>query len=131
MLKIAHQKKIKYYSLIFCLLIIACFSIFPTHILLSAGTSASLTNPIAESNPVKIVAYVIRAMLGVLGAITLLMFIYGGFMLVFSGGNEEQLKKGRGTLVWAIIGMAIVLSSYSILSYLFKILATSTGSSST
>ncbi|MFA6027410.1 MAG: hypothetical protein WC752_00585 [Patescibacteria group bacterium] len=93
----------------------------------ASSSSTELTNPISESNPTIIIANVIRAMLGVLGAVTLLMFIYGGFMLVFSQGNEEKLKKGRGTLIWAIIGMAIVLTSYSILSYVFKIIAGSTG----
>jgi len=86
----------------------------------------TLPNPVGEASVIVIVGNVIRAMLGMLGAATLIMFVYGGFMMVFSAGNEERLKKGRGTLVWAIIGMAIALSSYSILSYLFKILATAT-----
>lgn len=98
----------------------------------SADTSTcdpntQLCNPIGESHPDVIVANVIRAMLGVLGAVSLLMFIYGGFLLVFSHGEEEKIKKGRGTLIWAIIGMAIILSSYSILSYLFKAITTSMG----
>jgi hypothetical protein len=120
--------------LINTLMVCLCFSILVPNMILSedASTAASsssteLTNPISESNPTIIIANVIRAMLGVLGAVTLLMFIYGGFMLVFSQGNEEKLKKGRGTLIWAIIGMAIVLTSYSILSYVFKIIAGSTG----
>lgn len=90
----------------------------------ASGTpTVVLLNPIGEDNPMVIIANVIRAILGVLGAVTLLMFVYGGFMLIFSAGNEERLKKGRETLIWSIIGLAVVLSSYSILSYLFTILA--------
>ncbi|MFH0818772.1 MAG: hypothetical protein V1898_02140 [Patescibacteria group bacterium] len=87
--------------------------------------AGGLQNPIKADNPVEIIALILKAMLGVLGGVTLIMFIYGGFMLIFSGGGEEKLKKGRDTLLWAIIGMAVVLSSYSILSYFFKILTTS------
>lgn len=91
-------------------------------------TAATLDNPLKAQgdDPVAIIGNIIRAMLGVVGAVTLLMFLYGGFMLIFSAGEQEKLEKGRKTLIWAIIGLAIVLSSYSILSYVFKILVGST-----
>jgi cobalamin biosynthesis Mg chelatase CobN len=89
-------------------------------------TTTSLSNPLKEDNPIAIIGNIIRAMLGVVGAVTLLMFLYGGFMLIFSAGEQEKLDKGRKTLIWSIIGLAIVLSSYSILSYVFKILLQAT-----
>lgn len=91
----------------------------------TATSTTTLNNPLKEDNPVAIIGNIIRAMLGVVGAVTLLMFLYGGFMLIFSAGEQEKLEKGRKTLIWAIIGLAIVLSSYSILSYVFKILVSS------
>jgi len=92
----------------------------------TTAADTTMGNPLKEDNPVAIIGNIIRAMLGVVGAVTLLMFIYGGFMLIFSGGEQEKLEKGRKTLIWAIIGLAIILSSYSILSYVFKILITAT-----
>lgn len=74
-----------------------------------------------------IIATILQVMLGFVGAAALLMFVWGGFHMIFSGGNEEKIKKGRDTLVWAAIGLAIVLSSYAILSYTFKIFQTATG----
>ena len=74
------------------------------------------------ADPSYIVAAIIQALLGVVGAVTLLIFIWGGMKMIFSGGNEEKIKKGRDTLLWAAIGLAIILSSYSILQYVFTLL---------
>lgn len=90
-------------------------------------TAQNLPNPLvnADADPVtalQVVGYALRAMLGMLGAVTLLMFVYGGFMLVWAHGNEEMIKKGQSTLLWAVIGMGFVLSSYALLKYLFQLI---------
>lgn len=82
--------------------------------------SVSLQNPLQTDNPLVIVGYIIRTMLGVLGAAALLMFVYGGLIWMFSGGNEEKVKKGKQIFLWAVLGMAIILSSYSLLSFIFS-----------
>lgn len=74
----------------------------------------------SQQEPILIVATVIQVLLGFVGAATLLVFIWGGFHLIFSGGNEEKITKGKSTLVWAVIGLAIILSSYAILQYTFN-----------
>ena len=43
-----------------------------------------------------------------------LAIIYAGFLLVTARGNEEQLKKGKNTLFYTIIGAAILLGSWAI-----------------
>lgn len=85
----------------------------------TSQTTVSLENPLKSDNPLEIVGYIIRTMLGVLGAAALLMFVYGGFLWMFSGGSEEKVKKGRQIFVWAVLGMAVILSSYSILNFIF------------
>lgn len=77
--------------------------------------------------PIFIIAAIIQALLGVVGAATLLVFIWGGFQMIFSGGQEEKITKGRSTLVWAVVGLAIILSSYSILQYTFNVLSSAAG----
>ncbi len=92
--------------------------------LIVRAETAVLSNPFGSdtpSEPIYIIARITQAVLGVVGAITLLVFIYGGFKLIFSGGNEEKINKGRSTLLWAVIGLAIILSSYAILDYTFSL----------
>lgn len=81
----------------------------------------------AQQSPVLIIATLIQALLGIVGAGALLMFIWGGFHMIFSGGNEETIKKGRTILIWAVVGLLVVLSSYAVLNYLFTILKVASG----
>lgn len=98
----------------------------------AAGTATETLQPPfgsaqAQQNPTLIIATVIQALLGVVGAGALLVFIWGGFHMIFSGGNEENIKKGRTILIWAVIGLMIVLSSYAVLNYTFGIFKVASG----
>ncbi len=55
--------------------------------------------------------------LGSVGAIALLFFVYGGFVFILSGGNEERVKEGKQILINSIIGLAIVFTSYIIIKF--------------
>jgi hypothetical protein len=44
------------------------------------------------------------------------MFLMGGFAWLTAGGNEERVKKGSQTMLWAAIGVAVVFASYIIVS---------------
>jgi len=37
------------------------------------------------------------------------MVIWAGIQIMTAGGNEEQLKKGKKTMTWTIIGVAVVV----------------------
>jgi hypothetical protein len=49
---------------------------------------------------------------GIIGAIVLVMYIIGGFYLLVSGGNSGRVKKGWSFLKTSTIGLAIVMFSY-------------------
>ena len=59
---------------------------------------------------------IIRSALGVIGALTLVMFVWGGFQWLTSAGNPEKVEAGTQTMVWAVIGVILVLASYVLLS---------------
>ena len=79
-----------------------------------------LNNPLDEDNPDKVIANVIDGVLGVIGGIALVFFIYGGFMMLISGGNPERIQKGRDTLMWATVGLIVVFGSYGIVQAIFQ-----------
>ncbi len=64
----------------------------------------------------KLIVGVIRFLLAILFALTVLMIVIGGFMFVTSAGNEDRAKSGRKTLTYAIIGLIIVLLSWMIVN---------------
>ena len=94
-------------------------------IVLPVATLAATTlpNPLPSADPNELVANIIRTALGVVGALALVMFIYGGFTLLISGGSQERVKKGRDVLMWATIGLIVVFGSYGITEAIFKALS--------
>jgi hypothetical protein len=93
-------------------------------------TAGTLQNPIAIcGNAVGqkcvqlIVGNIIRAALGVVGSIALLMMIYGGFMWLTSMGNSEKVEKGKATLIWATLGLVLIFGSYALADFIIKAVA--------
>ncbi|MDO8622326.1 MAG: hypothetical protein Q7R80_03795, partial [bacterium] len=70
-----------------------------------------------------ILGNVLRAGFGILGSVALLMFIYGGFVWLTSGGNPEKITTGKNTMVWAVLGIAIIFASYAIVTFVIDALA--------
>jgi hypothetical protein len=54
--------------------------------------------------------------LAFLGFLATLMIIYGGILYVTAAGNEENAKKGKTIIMYAAIGIIIILLSYAIVS---------------
>jgi len=65
-------------------------------------------------NPLKYesVPEIIEAISGILKVIALgigvIMIIWGGIMIMTAAGSEERVTKGKKTLMWTVIGVAIV-----------------------
>ncbi len=60
---------------------------------------------------------VFQKILGVMGLILLVLFVIGGITWMTSEGNAEKLKKARGLLIHAIIGLIIILVSYALINF--------------
>ncbi len=74
-------------------------------------------------NIYQIVGYIINIILGFLGVIFLVLVIYGGFLWMTAGGNEDKVKKGRELLTHAAIGLAIVLAAFLLTNFVvFKLI---------
>jgi len=55
--------------------------------------------------------------LGVVGTLSLIMFIYGGVMFLISAGSAEMVSKAKKIIIAAVIGLIIVFSSYLIIKF--------------
>src|SRR3989338_296855 len=75
-----------------------------------------------------IIAKIIRAAFGLLGIIALGFMLYGGFIYMTSGGNEDKVEQARKILINATIGLAIILSSLAIVQFVLSKLQQATGS---
>ena len=77
-------------------------------------------NPAGVTSVSILIANIIKAVLGIVGAVALFMFFWGGFGWLTSGGNPDKIKQGRDTLIWATIGLLIIFASYTIVETIFK-----------
>jgi len=73
-----------------------------------------------------IIANIIRVALSLLGIIAVSLVIYGGYLYMTAGGNEEQVASAKNVLKNAVIGLIIILSSYAIVSFVITRLAEAT-----
>ena len=102
------------------LLLVALFVIVPS----IALAQVTLTNPLGETDIRLIIARVIQGFLSISGSIALIMFIYGGILWMTAMGNEVRVKKGKDTLLWAILGIIIIASAYVATNAIFNAVLT-------
>lgn len=73
---------------------------------------------------IRLIAKIISYALYVSGAIAVLFVIVGGYRYLTAGGNEEGAKKGRTTVVNALIGLVIIILAYVIVSVIVNFIST-------
>jgi hypothetical protein len=72
-------------------------------------------------DPRSVAARVINILLGLVGMMVLAYAVYGGYMIMMSGGNEEMVGKGKNILKNSAIGLFLILSAYAIAQFAVKI----------
>jgi len=115
-------KKIKHTIIITTLVISSVLTSFVASAQKDEPVTVSITPPIDARSIPQLINGIIDVLLGVVGAIALIMFIYGGIMWMTSAGNEARITKGQETLRWATVGLIIIFSSYALLELIFKAL---------
>lgn len=58
---------------------------------------------------------VVRAVMQISGVVLFIMFIIGGYNLLLSGGDPKKLEQGRNTLMYAILGLVLIVVAYLII----------------
>jgi len=103
--------------LLIIVLFVACFSLK-----ISSVAAVTLPDPLGlkGADLTEVLIRILKVSLGFVGIVALFMFIIGGFEFLMSGGNQNLIKKGKETLVWASIGIVVILLSYSILKFVFE-----------
>jgi len=69
-----------------------------------------------------IIARIIRAVLGLLGIITVGLIMYAGFTIMTAGGNEEKISRGKKIITNAVIGLIIIMSAFTIVQFVLNAL---------
>ena len=102
----------------------ACAFLFFSFTVLPAVTQAQSPDPLGVRHGARsglgakdirtTTAEIINVALGLLGIVALVLIVYAGFMWMTSGGNDDQVTKAKKVLFSSVIGLALILSAYSI-----------------
>lgn len=66
---------------------------------------------------------VVNILLFVIGAVAVIMLIFGGIRYTISGGNEKQVEAAKNTILYAIIGIVVAFLAYAVVNWVLTSLA--------
>jgi hypothetical protein len=61
---------------------------------------------------------IIGSLLSLVGAIFLILMIYGGIMWMTAAGNDKQVLTAKSIITRAVIGLVVIFSAYAITAFL-------------
>ncbi len=70
---------------------------------------------------------IIRVLIGFLGIIAIVIILWGGFVWLTSGGNEEKVGQAKQIITAGIIGLVVIFVSYAIAQFVISQLLIATG----
>lgn len=82
--------------------------------------AVEIPNPLPEKSIPELIGATIKGILGVVGAVALLMLVWGGVLWMTSQGSSERVKKGKDTITWAIFGLLAIFCSYAVIQFIFQ-----------
>lgn len=85
-------------------------------------SSSEIPNPLKADDFTELFVGIANWIAGIIASLAVLVIVYGGFQYMVSGGNEDKIAQARKTIQWAIIGLIIVVMSWSLLKTVLSIL---------
>ena len=82
-------------------------------------TGAYATGNYTLNNIRDYAVYIMKLILGLVGTLSLAMFVYGGISFLISSGNSSEVKKGTDILKAAVVGLLITFASVMIINLFF------------
>ncbi len=79
------------------------------------------------TNLITIVGQIISILLGFLGAVFIILILWGGFMRMTARGNSEQVATSMKIIASAVIGLIIILASYALTAFVMGHIKSSVG----
>lgn len=90
-----------------------------------SGDTIKNTTGLSTESPIQVTLRLLQTFFQIVGLITIVLIIYGGWLVLSAGGFEntaERVTKGKNVIRWAIIGAILILASLGIVIYLDSIL---------
>lgn len=88
------------------------------------GTSGNLNDTgLGTTDPVVVSAQIVNVFLRLLGLLSVLFMLYGGWIWIWARGNDEDITRAKDIIRGSIIGLIVILSSYGVMQWVFYYLS--------
>lgn len=67
---------------------------------------------------------IVNTLLFIIGAVAVIMLIYGGFRYVVSGGDSSAITSAKNTILYACIGIIIAILAYAVVNFVITNIGT-------
>ncbi len=91
----------------------------------NSDITSSSTLTLETGDPVTAAYWVINTLLTFLGLAFVTLLVYGGTIWIIARGNAEEIEKAKKFIRNGVIGLIIVLASYSISAVVFDTISKS------
>lgn len=109
------NKNFRKYSLILFTFVFPLISLAAEGEVPAPGDIGKITNPLGNINTINdLIKTLLEGLIRIGMPIIALAIIYSGFLFVFARGNSEKLTKAKDSLLYTLIGAAILLGSWAI-----------------
>ena len=63
---------------------------------------------------------IINILLFIIGAVAVIMIIFGGFRYVISGGDQSHVKAAKDTILYSVVGLVVAFLAFAIVNFVVK-----------
>lgn len=90
-----------------------------------AHAQPELHNPLGGQTFESILTRLVSYLTTIGSIVVTIMIIIGAFQMIFAAGKPDDFKKGQKTIVYAVVGLVIILIANGISAVVHSILVTS------
>jgi hypothetical protein len=90
----------------------------------TCNSSGSGSNPICQNQGDSVdslVGTIVNVLLFVIGAIAVVMLIWGGIRYTTSAGNSASVTAAKNTILYSIVGLVIAFLAFAIVNWVFRL----------
>lgn len=88
-------------------------------------TDESIQNPLSSVGGIISLAF--QIILAVAAIYAFLQIIFAGYGMISSGGDKGHLEQARGKIIWAIVGLFVVIAAWGLIILVEKLLGVGLG----
>ena len=88
-----------------------------TDMTLSGGVSSSQGDDVPQDLANDVFKNIVNILLFIIGAVSVIMLIYGGIRYTTSGGNAYSVTAAKNTIMYSIIGLVVAILAFAVVQF--------------